>query len=129
MAMKNLSRFLCCAFLLSLIVIETSGQWTNRYPKLANVSHHVYLEGYNLPTLNQGATDPAISPDNRTIAFAARGWLWLMDLNAREARRVTKAVRAGKSVSIFDVQNKSLRQIAGGFCFAPNNLSLNIAEN
>ena len=89
--MKNFSRFLCCVFVLPLIANEIFGQWTNRYPKLANVSHHVYLEGFNLPTLNQGATDPAVSPDNRTIAFAARGWIWLMDLNAREARRITKS--------------------------------------
>jgi len=88
--MKNQFRVLFCALLLSLSAIETLGQWTNRYPKLANVSHHVYLEGYNLPTMNQGATDPAISPDNRTIAFAARGWIWLMDVNVREARRITK---------------------------------------
>ena len=88
--MKNPFRVLFCAFLLSTIAAETSGQWTNRYPKLANVSHHVYLEGFNLPTMNQGATDPAVSPDNRTIAFAARGWIWLMDLNNREARRITK---------------------------------------
>jgi hypothetical protein len=60
---------------------EVFGQWTNRYPKIANVSHHVYLEGYNLPTLNQGATDPAVSPDGKTLAIAARGWIWLMDTN------------------------------------------------
>ncbi|MCA1639599.1 MAG: CehA/McbA family metallohydrolase, partial [Acidobacteria bacterium] len=68
-----------------------SGQWTNRYPKIANVSHHVYLEGYNLPTLNQGATDPAISPDGKTLAIAARGWIWLMNTTTREARRLTKS--------------------------------------
>src|SRR4028119_2234161 len=89
--MKNQFRVLFCTLLLLLTAIETFGQWTNRYPKLANVSHHVYVEGYNLPTMNQGATDPAISPDNRTIAFAARGWLWLMDTNVREAGRITKS--------------------------------------
>ena len=87
--MKNQFRVLTGAFVL-LAAISVFGQWTNRYPKLANVSHHVYLEGFNLPTMNQGATDPAISPDNRFVALAARGWIWVMDLNSREARRVTK---------------------------------------
>ncbi|MDQ4121752.1 MAG: CehA/McbA family metallohydrolase [Acidobacteriota bacterium] len=83
-------RVLLCFLLLLLIISEADGQWTNRYPKVANISHHVYLEGYNLPILNQGVSDPAISPNNRTIAFAARGWLWLMDITTREARRVTR---------------------------------------
>jgi TolB protein len=83
-------RVLFCLFLLSLVFTEVNAQWTNRYPKVANVSHHVYLEGYNLPTLNQGASDPAVSPDNRTIALAARGWIWLMDTNTCEARRLTR---------------------------------------
>ena len=91
--MKNHFRASFCALFCALSILSATvgafGQWTNRYPKLANVGHHVYLEGFNLPTLNQGATDPAISPDNRTIAFAARGWIWLMDTNTREARRIT----------------------------------------
>jgi TolB protein len=88
--MKNFfSAFFGCVLLSSLVAFEAFGQWTNRYPKLANVAHHVYLEGYNLPTLNQGASDPALSPDGKTLAIAARGWLWLMDLKTREARRVT----------------------------------------
>ena len=78
-------------FMLLSFVAEASGQWTNRYPKIANVSHHVYLEGYNLPTLNQGSTDPAVSPDGKTLAIAARGWIWLMDQATREARRLTKS--------------------------------------
>lgn len=64
-------------------------QWTNRYPKLANTSHHVYLEGYNLPTFSNSPTDPAVSPDGKTVAFAARGWLWTMDIATRRARRLT----------------------------------------
>lgn len=88
--MKMLFHVSCCLFLLALSATGICGQWTNRYPKIANMSHHVYLEGYNLPTLNQGATDPALSPDGRTLAIAARGWLWLMDTNTREARRVTR---------------------------------------
>lgn len=81
---------LLCLLALQLTVSRAQGQWTNRYPKVANVSHHVYLEGYNLPTLNAGPTDPALSPDGRTLALAARGWLWLMDVSTREARRITR---------------------------------------
>ncbi len=88
--MKNQFRVLASACVLLLLATSIFGQWTNRYPKLANVSHHVYLEGFNLPTMNAGATDPGVSPDNRSLAFAARGWIWVMDLNSREAKRVTK---------------------------------------
>lgn len=73
-----------------LSAVTIFGQWTNRYPKLANVSHHVYLEGFNLPTMNIGTTDPAVSPDNNQIAFASRGWIWIMDLQNRKAKRVTR---------------------------------------
>jgi TolB protein len=89
-----MSKTLSCLLLLPLFFLFTLSiyaQWTNRYPKIANVSHHVYLEGYNLPTLNQGATDPAASPDGKTLAIAARGWIWLMDTQTREAKRLTKS--------------------------------------
>jgi TolB protein len=84
-----------CAILLcgSLVVLAASAaqaEWTNRYPKVAGVAHHVYLEGFNLPTFSQGPTDPAPSPDGRTVAFAARGWLWEMDTATRQARRITQ---------------------------------------
>lgn len=87
---STFARLLLCPALIALTAAGAYGQWTNRYPKLANTSHHVYLEGYNLPTLNQGPADPAVSPDGRTVALAARGWLWLMDAGTREARRVTR---------------------------------------
>ncbi|MBK8151159.1 MAG: CehA/McbA family metallohydrolase [Acidobacteria bacterium] len=89
--MKNRFHVLAGALTLLMLTVSGFGQWTNRYPKLANVSHHVYLEGFNLPTMNVGGTDPAVSPDNRSVAFAARGWIWVMDLNSRAAKRVTKA--------------------------------------
>lgn len=88
--MKNSYLVLFCAVLVLISAVGVFGQWTNRYPKLANVSHHVYLEGFNLPTMNYGATDPAISPDNRRLAFASRGWIWVMELDSRAARRLTK---------------------------------------
>ena len=79
------------ALLLSIPISSAAGfEWTNRYPKVANVAHHVYLEAFNLPTLANGPTDPAASPDGRTVAIAARGWLWLMDVKTRKARRLTR---------------------------------------
>ena len=89
-----MSKYSRCLLFLSLFgsfSAGISGQWTNRYPKIANVSHHVYLEGFNLPTLNQGATDPAVSPDGKNLAIAARGWIWLMNTATREAKRLSKS--------------------------------------
>lgn len=65
------------------------GQWTNRYPKVDGFGHHVYLEGYELPILNSGITDPAPSPNKNEIVFSSKGWLWLMDINYLKAKRIT----------------------------------------
>lgn len=67
-----------------------AGQWTNRYPKLEGYSHHVYAEGFELPILAAGPADPAPSPDGGTIAFSARGWIWLLDTGTGVARRLTR---------------------------------------
>ena len=77
------------AALVLAAALPASAQWTNRYPSVPGYSHHVYLEGYELPTVAAGPTDPAPSPDGRRVALAARGWLWLLDLDTRAARRVT----------------------------------------
>ena len=66
-----------------------SAQWTNRYPKVKGFSHHVYLEGYELPLVTIGPVDPASSPDGRQIAIASRGWLWLLDPATGVAARLT----------------------------------------
>jgi dipeptidyl aminopeptidase/acylaminoacyl peptidase len=65
-------------------------QWTHRYPKVEGFNHHVYLEGYELPVLNPGPSDPAISPDGSTIAISARGYLWLYDETSSRAHRLTR---------------------------------------
>ncbi len=65
------------------------GQWRNRYPRVQGYGHHVYLEGYELPVLANGPMDAAPSPDGRELAFAARGWIWVMDLSSRTARQLT----------------------------------------
>ena len=77
------------ASLLTLAPAVGFGQWTNRYPKLEGYSHHVYVEGFELPILAAGPTDPAPSPDGRQIAVSARGWIWLLDRETGVARRVT----------------------------------------
>ena len=73
-----------------LLTGPTSAEWTHRYPKVTTAAHHVYLEGYNLPTFATSPTDPAPSPDGRQVAFAAHGWLWVMDVATRAARRLTR---------------------------------------
>ena len=98
--------------LLALAVLALAApaqaQWTNRYPAVPGYSHHVYLEGYELPTLAAGPTDPAPSPDGRSVAFAARGWLWLLDLETRVARRLT----SGQSVDARPAWSPDGRQLA-----------------
>ena len=64
-------------------------QWTNHYPKVDDFGHQVYLEQYELPFLSHGPVDPAPSPDGETLAFAADGWLWLMDIETGIATQLT----------------------------------------
>jgi TolB protein len=79
-------------FIFSLVLLlsfSAQAQWTNRYPKVDGFGHHVYLEGYELPVLNSGPTDPAPSPTNDEVVFSAKGWLWVMNLKTSEAKRIT----------------------------------------
>ena len=82
-------RRLLLAALVAAVAAPAWAQWTNRYPAVPGYGHHVYLEGFNLPTSSAGLTDPAPSPDGRSLAFASRGWLWVLDLEGGTARRVT----------------------------------------
>ncbi len=80
--------------LLSLIVyifyVQTlDAQWRNRYPKSNGGGHHVYLEGFDLPIMNTGCTDPTPSPTSSDILFASKGFLWLLD-ESGTAKRITK---------------------------------------
>ncbi|MBL39138.1 MAG: hypothetical protein CMP07_12095 [Xanthomonadales bacterium] len=78
------------AILLATFIAQTAdAQWTNRYAKLDDFGHHVYLEQHDLPILAHGPTDPAPAPDGSTLAFAAQGWIWLLDLESGEATRLT----------------------------------------
>ncbi|TWO34058.1 hypothetical protein E1J38_004610 [Seonamhaeicola sediminis] len=84
--MKNSIVVFCFLFLISYSV---NAQWTNRYPKVKGYGHHVYLEGYELPVLNSGPTDPAPSPTNDFVVFSAKGWLWMFNPETSEAKRLT----------------------------------------
>jgi len=75
---------------LALSPVGVDAQWTHRYPKVAGYGHHVYLEGYELPLLTAGPIDPAPAPDGERVAFASRGWIWVMDLSSGVARRLTR---------------------------------------
>jgi TolB protein len=66
-----------------------AAQWVNRYPKLDDFGHQIYLEQHELPFLAHGPTDPAPAPDGERLAFSAQGWIWMLDLASGEARRVT----------------------------------------
>jgi TolB protein len=89
--MMSVRLHLACAIVLAVLGhVAVGAQWTNRYPKVEGFNHHVYLEGYELPTMGAGPTDPAASPDGQSLAVSARGWLWLLDVQSGEARRVTR---------------------------------------
>jgi TolB protein len=64
-------------------------QWNNHYPKLTDFGHHTYLEQHELPIHTFGITDPAPSPDNKRIAIASKGWIWLFDIESGLAKRIT----------------------------------------
>jgi TolB protein len=85
-------RFDLLALATSVLVLASTapvhGQWTHRYTQVGT-GHHVYLEGYELPTLTAGPMDPAPSPDGTRLAVAAQGWLWIIDLQTRVATQLT----------------------------------------
>lgn len=75
----------------SAVLPQTAaGQWSNRYPKVQGYSHHVYLEGYELPTMATGPTGAAPSPEGSRVAFSSRGWIWILDLERGVAERFTR---------------------------------------
>lgn len=82
-----IATFTLAIYLLTFSV--ASAQWENRYAKLKDFGHHVYLEQHELPILAHGPTDPAPAPDGKHLAFAARGWLWNLNLESGLAVRVT----------------------------------------
>jgi TolB protein len=84
--MKNIYPIFSLLLLTSFL---SHAQWENRYPKVDGYGHHVYLEGYELPVMNAGPSDPAPSPTGDEVVFSARGWLWILDLHSYSANRIT----------------------------------------
>ncbi|NVK48141.1 MAG: CehA/McbA family metallohydrolase [Cyclobacteriaceae bacterium] len=85
-----LSLLAISVFALLLFTGSASAQWVNRYAKLNDFGHHVYLEQHELPILSYGPTDPAPAPDGIHVAFTARGWIWNLNLQTGTAIRLTK---------------------------------------
>jgi TolB protein len=83
-----MSRGLPTLIVVVVCVWPLSAQWTNRYQRIGQ-GHHVYVEGYDFPTYSVGPTYPTVSPDGRTLAFSARGWLWTMSTAGGVAERIT----------------------------------------
>ncbi|QFU74425.1 hypothetical protein EY643_01460 [Halioglobus maricola] len=76
---------------LSCIAIapQASAQMPDRYPELNDYGHQIYFEQHELPAMAHGPTDPAPAPNGKTLAFAAQGWIWLLDLSRNTATRMT----------------------------------------
>jgi TolB protein len=91
--MLNRHTIICALFAATLASLtatpQAHAQWNHRYAKLDDFRHHIYLEQHELPILSHGPVDPAPAPDGRTLAFAAQGWIWRMDLETGEATRLT----------------------------------------
>ena len=66
-----------------------TAQLPDRYPPLNDYGHLIYFEQHELPALAHGPMDPAPAPDGATLAFAAQGWIWLLDLETNVATRLT----------------------------------------
>jgi TolB protein len=77
--------------LLKLLSNVALAQWVNHYPKLDDFGHHTYLEQHELPILTYGITDPAPSPDGKSIAITSKGWLWLLNIENGVAKRLTNS--------------------------------------
>lgn len=83
------------ALLLTVLLLTVAtanpadAQWTHRYPLVKGFSHHVYLEGYELPTVAAGPMDAAPSPVGAEIVLSARGWLWRWNPDTGRAEQLT----------------------------------------
>lgn len=88
--LQSLAGAVLAALTLTGLPTDLQAQWSHRYTPVDGYGHHVYLEGYELPTLSTGVMDPAPSPDGRFLAFTSRGWIWVLELETGTARRITR---------------------------------------
>ena len=42
--------------------ISLRAEFESRYPKLRGYAHHIYVDGFDMPVLNVGPSDPAPTP-------------------------------------------------------------------
>lgn len=85
------ARFLFVTILISLTAHIALGQFSNRYPKVDTYRHHIYLEAFEFPFYSNGPVSPVASPDGKTIAFSAFGWIWIYDKSQKSASRLTNS--------------------------------------
>ena len=72
----------------TLAPAPAAAQWTNRYPRNTGYGHHVYLEGYELPSWTIGPANAAVAGDG-ALLVASRGWLWQVNAARGAATRLT----------------------------------------
>ena len=82
-------RFAALSALLAFVPAAAAAQWDEPLPEARGLFAPCLCRGFELPILAAGPTDPAPSPDGATVAIAARGWIWLLDLESGVARRLT----------------------------------------
>lgn len=84
------AQFLKFGILLVVVApVLSSAGWSGRYAKPDWLQHGVYFEGYELPVLTSEPYGLSAAPDGSRLAFAAKGWLWSLDLNTLVATRLT----------------------------------------
>jgi TolB protein len=84
---------------LGLAMAPLSGQAQDRpppysgsYPPIHDFwSFAAYFEGFDLPIASAGPVDPTASPDGTRVAFAASGWIWILDLGKGTAARIGRS--------------------------------------
>ncbi|MEE2526509.1 CehA/McbA family metallohydrolase [Hyphobacterium sp. HN65] len=74
-----------------LAAASAGAQFDGRYPRVDDFGHQIYLEQHELPILAHGAREPAPAPDGQHLAFAARGWIWLLDMDTGVATQLTSS--------------------------------------
>ena len=90
-------RYIVLATTAMAVASPAAAQFDRRYPTAEDYGHQIYLEEYQLPMLSAGPIEPAPSPDGKTIAFTAQGFLWLLDLESDGSSRSADATSLSPS--------------------------------
>jgi TolB protein len=66
--------------------------YSGSYPPIHDFwSFAAYFEGFDFPIESAGPVDPTASADGRHVAFAASGWIWILDLGTGTATRIDRS--------------------------------------